>query len=144
MYYSFDQQDKLIALAQMQFRGNGEMVPFLVDKEGGEVTPYHLIKKINKVWKEKVTDKRNFKDGVGQMVTNPPWGIYKQPFLPFRVNCYTDKLYGGSKEFCVVNSLGIFPMVNIEAVDGHDVVATLVMDRYCDWATRTLEGYPMA
>ena len=52
IYYSFDQQDKLIALAQMQFRGNGEMVPFLVDKEGGEVTPYRLIKKINKVWTE--------------------------------------------------------------------------------------------
>jgi len=45
IYYSFDQQDKLIALAQMQFCGNGDMVPFLVDKEGGEVTPYRLIKR---------------------------------------------------------------------------------------------------
>jgi len=80
---------------------------------------------MNKVWKEKVTDKRNFKDDLSQMVTNPPWGIYKQPFLPFRVDCYTDKLYGGSKEFCLVNSLGIFPMVDIEAVDRHDVVAAL-------------------
>jgi len=46
MYYSFDQQDKLIAFAQMQFRGTGEMVPFPVDKEGPEVTPFHLIKKM--------------------------------------------------------------------------------------------------
>ena len=114
----------------MQFRGNGDMVPFFVDKEGGELIPYRLIKKINKVWKEKVTGKRNFKDDLTDVVTNPPWGIYKQSFLPFRVNCYIDKLYGGSKESCVVNSLGIFPMVDIEAVDGHDVVATIVMDRY--------------
>jgi len=144
MYCSVDQQDKLIALVQMQFRGTGEMIPFPVDKEGVELTPFRLIKKMNKVWKEKVVDKPNFKEEVGQMITNPPWGIYKQPFLPFRVNCYTDKLYVGSKEFCVVNSLGIFPMVDIEAVDGHDVVATIVMDRYCDWATRSLEGYPTA
>jgi len=92
MYYSFDQQDKLIALAQMQFRATGEMIPFPVDKEGGEVTPCCLIKKMNKVWKEKVVDKPNFKEEVGYMITNPPWGIYKQPFLPFRVNCYTNKL----------------------------------------------------
>jgi len=144
MYCSFDQQEKLIPLAQMQFRAPGEMIPFPVTKEGGEVTPCRLIKKMNKVWKEKVLDKPNFKEEVGHMITNPPWGIYKQPFLPFRVNCYTNKLYGGSKEFCVVNSLGIFPMVDIESVDGHDMVATLVMDRHCAWATRSLEGYPMA
>ena len=145
LYYSFDQQEKLIAMAHMQFRGNGEMIPFPVDKEGPEVTPFRLIKKMNKVWKEKVTDKPNFKDELGQVITaNLPWGIYKQPFLPFRVDCYTDKLYGGSKEFCVVNSLGLFPMVDLQELNGHDVVATLVMDRYCDWATRSLEGYPMA
>jgi len=144
LYYSFDQQEKLIALAHMQFRGDGEMIPFPVNKEGVEVTPFRLIKKMNKVWKEQVKDKPYFKDELGRAITNLPWGIYKQPFLPFRVDCYTDKLYGGSKEFCVVNSLGLFPMVDLQELNGHDVVATLVMDRYCDWATRSLEGYPMA
>jgi len=144
MYYSFDQQCKLLPLAEMQFRPTGDVIPVRASKYGGEVTNWRLEKKIKKVWKEKVPDKPYFKEVVGKMITNPPWGIYKQSFLPFRVNCYTDKLYGGNKEFCLVNSLGFFPMVDIQSVDGHDLPATLVMNRYCDWASNVLQGYPMA
>jgi len=144
MCYSFDQQEKLLPLAEMQLRPSGAVIPFPVSKDGVEVTHCRLIKKMRKVWKEKLVDKPNFKQDAGSMITNPPRGIYKQPFLPFRVSCYTDKLFGGNKEFCVVNSLGIFPMVDIELVGGGDVVATLVMDRCCDWATSSLEGYPVA
>jgi len=121
-----------------------EVIPFPVSKEGLAVTHCRLIKKTRKIWKEKLADKPNFKEDVGKKITNMPWGIYKQPFLPFRVSCYTDKLFGGNKEFCVVNSLGIFPMVDIKLVSVGDVVATLVMDRYCDWATSSLQGYPGA
>jgi len=144
MYYSFDLQDKLLPLAEMQLRPKGEVIPLVISKFEGGTTNWRLEKKIKKIWKEKVPDKPNFKEEVGKMITNPPWGIYKQPFLPFRINCYTDKLYGGNKEFCLVNSLGIFPMVDIQSVNGHDAVATLVMDTYCDWAFTMLQGYPAA
>ena len=142
LYYCLDKQNKLQPLAEMILKPNGEVISMKEGPDGTEIC--RLRDKVKKIWREKLEGKPNFKLEVGNMITDPRWGLHKQTFLPFRVDAYTDKKYGRNKDYCLVNSVGVFPLVDIESVEGCHEIAELVIDRYCDWATDLLEGYPTA
>jgi len=63
MCYSFDQQEKLLPLAEMQLRPSGVVIPFPVSKEGGEVTHCRLKDKMRKIWNGRQTE---FQTGCGE------------------------------------------------------------------------------
>jgi hypothetical protein len=134
MYYSFDTRDNIHPLAEMMVNPKREVLVL-----SGNVV-YRLRDKVKKNWREKVTG-FNFKEKVGLSITNPVHGLYQQPFLPIRVDCFCMKSTGRQEH--LVNSMGIFPLVGIEAVNADHNIATLVIDQYCKWAETSLTNYPI-
>jgi hypothetical protein len=140
MYYSMDLHDKLQPLAEMQFDRMHRVKPFPV--KGNAVQEYRKRDRVKKNWREKV-GKRNFKQELGDAMTRSD-GIYHQPFLCFRVDCYSDKLNGGKAQDNLVNSMGIFPLVDIQVPNANHEIVDMVIGQHCEWVERVLLRYPMA
>jgi len=141
MYYSMDQQNKLIPLAEMHLSTELKVKPY--QKSPNEIYEYRVRDQVKKVFKEKINS-RNFKQDVGHAITHRHAGIFNQPFLCYRINCYAARLRGGQTLTHMVNSMGFFPLVPIDVDDAKHEIARMVIAQHCEWVEKIILAYPMA